>query len=542
MRDPTCGNPCTVADSCMRDAIFYDGALPAGKEEIRVQRLERTRKQLQEYHRHYPKAPPEVASPKLPIDHKRGIWLQPATSSRRPLPPPPSFMVPAVIEALYKSPVGDRAHIVPEEADAACARMARETGSAILSNDSDMSIYDLGQESCVAFLHSLERVYHGRSTTTSELKISCICPSDVSKRLKIDSLLRLAFQRSLDGSVTTAIVAERARQTLTETNQAAFETFATEYLVNDQHFGEISLGELDPRTAEFVVQTLPFRAATSPHVYLPVIHEDPSRDSSWLYGQQLRQLAYSLHLGLSESARALESVSEYARKGDRIATSSIPLLKGNRLLSAASAVLHDLERTSPKTPLQWWMYALHLVVQQKLDFGKTVTPESMATLLGSKGNHFKCSWSDVHLHANIQAVLYSARMLQQILQYNSSFRNRTGLNGLPLEKLAMALSRLPSIAELFLCIEEVNALSRAQSHKAKDMLEEFYALIKEDELRSVNDQGTSTSTTQVGPRSNEVFETPRKRIKMTKKARCTSQQQTNMFRLLASDDASSDEG
>lgn len=543
MRGLICNSPNAVADSCTRDAIFFDGALPVGKEEIRVQRLERTRKQLYEYRKLYPEAPPEAASPKLPIAHERVIWSQSATSARRVLPPPPPFMVPAAIEALAKTPVGERVHVVPEEADVACARMARKTGSAILSNDSDLSIYDLGQQSCLAFLHTVEKVCHVQPSTTSELNISCICPSDVSKRLKIDSLLCLAFERSLDGTTTTAIVAQRARQALAEADQTRFDAFAAEYLVGDQHREETSLTGLDPRTAEFVVQTLPFRATTSPRVYLPIIHEDSTRDSSWSYGQQLRQLAYCLHSGLSESATTLESVSEYARKGDRIAMTNLPLLKGHCLVSAASAVLDDLDRKTLTKPLHWWMYALRLVVQQKLDSGKKVTPESIATLFGAKGSPFKCNWGDVHLHANIQAVLYSARMLQQILQYNSPFKTRPELDALSLQRLAVALSRLPSIAELFLSIDEVKASTKDQSDATNDMLEEVYALIKEYDLGSANKPGStaaSGATNVTG--AAEVFETPRKRIKTTKKTRRATPQQTNMFRLLASDeDATNDE-
>lgn len=531
-----------MADSCVRDAIYFDGALPASKEKIRVQRLERTRKQLEEYRKLHHEAPPPAASPNLAIDYKRAIWLQAAMSGRRVLPPPPPFMVPAVIEALLKSPLGERVHVVPEEADVACARMARTSGSAILSNDSDMSIYDLGPGNCVALLHTLEEISYRLPVAKSGLTISCICPSDISKRLKINSLLRLAFERSLDGTVTTATVAERARKQPTDANQGAFESFAAEYLVADQQWTGDSLRPLDPRTAEFVVGTFSSGATTSPHVYLPIIHEDPTRDSSWSYGLELRQIAFSLYSVVSEPATPSKSVVEYARKGGRIAATDIPVLRGYNLHPAASAVLADLQLRSPATSLQWWLYALHRVVRQKLDAGKIVTHANIDAVLGLKGTRSKCTWSDVHLHANIQAVLYSARMLAQLLQYVGRSKRGADSRVIPAEELTAVLSKLPSSAELFLSIEELRALCWSQLDPSKYMLEGVFALIREHDVKSTHERGDLTTAAAEDPLGSDgVFETPRKRIKTASSARHTSlQQKKNMFHLLAGDDSTED--
>ena len=531
-----------MTDSPTRDAIYFDGALPVGKEEIRLQRLERTRKQLHEYRMLHHEAPPEAASPNLPADYERVLWLQAAMSARRVLPPPLPFMVPAVIEALLKSSFAERVHVVPEEADAACARMARMTGSAILSNDSDMCVYDLSQGNYVVLLQTLEKVSYRQPIAKSRLKISYISPCDVSKRLKVESLLRLSFERSLDGTVSPAVVAERARQALTEANQSVFEAFAADYIVDDQHQADVNLARLDPRTAEFVVQTSLSRPTTSPQVYLPIIHEDPTRDSSWLYGQQLRQLAYSLHSALSKPVTASQSVSEYARKGDRIAMTSIAMLKGSGLGSVAFAVLDDLKSMGPTTPLQWWAYALGAVVRQKLDLNKTVTRANISTLFGLKGSCFKCSWSDVHLHGSIQAVLYSVRMLQQLLQHGRRTNLCSSKAGLPVEELSVAMSGLPSIAELFLSIDELKALTEVQPDAANDLLEKVFTIIREHDPKTADKQGHSPTP---APRDlsdpAEIVQKPRKRIKTTKKAKHSSPQQTNMFRLLADDDETSDE-
>ena len=50
---------------------------------------------------------------------------------------------------------------------------------------------------------------------------------------------------------------------------------------------------LDPRVSEFITQAK--ASPDSPYVYLPILHEDPSRDSSWAYGLVYRQLAYSIY-------------------------------------------------------------------------------------------------------------------------------------------------------------------------------------------------------------------------------------------------------
>ncbi|MBE7179732.1 MAG: hypothetical protein INR71_00735 [Terriglobus roseus] len=75
----------------------------------------------------------------------------PAPSHLRLLPPAP-FVVPAVIEALRESGYRDVVRVVPGEADPYCAEDVRLHGGFVVTGDSDLLVYDLGQVGGVVFL------------------------------------------------------------------------------------------------------------------------------------------------------------------------------------------------------------------------------------------------------------------------------------------------------------------------------------------------------------------------------------------------------
>lgn len=441
-------------------------------------------------------------------------------------------MVPSVIETLLQSPWSERVHVVPEEADVACARSARLTGATILSDDSDLSAYNLNRGS-VAVLQTLEKTQQRQSGGASELTVSCICPEIVAQSLRIPSVQRLAFQRSLDSRGTTPVIAERARTSVIKTKQNEFKTFKTTYHISECWWPDADLNLLDPRIAEHVVHINEHEPSSTPRLYLPLLHEDPDRDYSWSYGQGLRQLAYSLYASLADPAPLKGTVIEYARKGARVGTTDVTHLDSNELDAAVCAALEDLRHVGAWLPIQWWAYALRRVVKQKLDAGKSISlGDVQALLLGQADNPLECSWSTLHLHANIQAVLYSTRILRQLLQYAQKGERTSELGQLlTVDELEMALADLPSIAELFLNVEELRLLALARPEETKAMIERVKLFLEEHDAGFTNPYLPAIRHVE-GP--HEGFDTPRKRPKWTKKQKSPPvAPRGNIFDLLA---------
>ncbi|KAI3000604.1 hypothetical protein CBS147346_6958 [Aspergillus niger] len=161
--------------------ICFDGALPDEKRETRLARLERSRKKLVTLRTNSPHCFQKSSSPLRPRSISPKNILQ-----RRSLPakyaniPENPFIVPAVFEdlkhrwckkninsvvknvpdlstaSLSDFPWGDAVVMVPGEADTYCAHVARLTGCAILTNDSDLLLHDLGKRGSVVLLDSIE--------------------------------------------------------------------------------------------------------------------------------------------------------------------------------------------------------------------------------------------------------------------------------------------------------------------------------------------------------------------------------------------------
>lgn len=74
------------------------------------------------------------------------------------------FLVPLIIESLLDSRFAARTEVIPEEADPWCAVFARNNEALILTDDSDLAIYDIGNGK-VSFLGSLTKQRCERCTS-----------------------------------------------------------------------------------------------------------------------------------------------------------------------------------------------------------------------------------------------------------------------------------------------------------------------------------------------------------------------------------------
>ncbi|KAG9781163.1 hypothetical protein KCU88_g3549, partial [Aureobasidium melanogenum] len=450
--------------------IFFDGGLPETKRGVRLDRMERLRQQLETYRKVHPESFPLGPPQQVPIDYDEALWRATAPimwSGRKPTLPAPPFMVASVIELLQASPDWkSKVHIVPGEADLSCATAARQTaGSAILTNDSDLAVHDLGCKGRIVLLQSLEKKTKHRHKPTPTSKTStktttqnetspgqitalALTPTHMAQRLNVSSLLRFGFERSIDQSLSISLVRERARDdSRLDKYRAEYAAFAQEYLPlpstttnsDDRPPFPVPttlLNSIDPRTCELVVDVTD---KDTPHIYLTPLVEDPARDSSWSYGADIRQLAYSVVLLYNRNSSTHETVTvtEYARKGQRIAAAqinppSVPQIQIH--LTETLGLLQDyLSPTSTQdgspgmetnySVMNWYILAFSLVRRQKIEAGKSVPPPTqILQLLGIDGSNPRSSpravpWDDIHLLANLHAVLYSFRMLKQILNY-----------------------------------------------------------------------------------------------------------------------------
>lgn len=501
---------------------------------MRLGRLDKTKIQLEEFLSVHREAVPPPASPALPIAYDRALWLRGASASRRAMLPPLPFMVPSVIEALLRSEWHEKVHVVAEEADVACARSAKSSASIILSNDSDLSVYDLGNGS-LALLDTLEK---SRDTHAggSSIRASLIRPADIAKRLSVPSIQTFAYERSLASSASITTIADRARRT--SMSDRAYRDFIADHVAAESQWKGLHLKCLDPRTAEFVVQATTGEVGHVPKIYLPILHEDPERDSSWSYGQEVRQLAYSLFFELHPRARPASSVNEYSRKGGRITSTSVEIIDRHRLQQASSALLDLLQQNKPSTVLQWWFTALRLVIRRKIEISKIITQSNVETVFGLQGSSSSCTWIDMHLHASIQSALYSLRMLQQLLSYASQSTPAADERDIQAEQLQRALEGLPAIATLFVDIEGLHSLVTNDLAEAKSSLQELADLLGDD----VSAPAEVTGRANRGERdpvdkATDMLQPALKRCKKDPKASTqTAPSSSNMFDLLAGDD------
>lgn len=494
--------------------LFFDGALPTEKRHVRAERMEKLRHQLETYRQAHPGGPPTSNSIHF-LDCSRILWNTPVVSSRRPTLPAPPFMVASAIESLLCTAWKDRVQVVPDEADAFCANAARDGQTAVLTNDSDLTVHDLGPGGRVILLHSVEKT---PETTLGVGSITALAltPSHIAQRLGVTSLPRFGFERFLDPSASIAIVKERAR------DEARLEKLDAEYVTFLEQYSNSSpslrrpqpvLNSLDPRIAELVVDS-----TESPHMYLTPLLEDPSRDSSWSYGTDVRQLAYTILFTIKSGPRKVKDVVEYARKGQRITSSTLPILpeapNRDRLGQVLSLLGSPSLETASDAILHWHILATSLVHKQKSGAGKsTPTMPQIARIFGLQPiPTSKFSWDDIHLLGNIHAVLYSLRILKQITRYAlTDLRHKTdehnNHNDL-LQRLHLLLARLelmPAVQDLFLDVSNLHrrtgGLELGTRNIATQLLREVFENPSEsqsrDQERPESPQPTTTQNDAV---------------------------------------------
>ena len=540
--------------------IYFDGYLPPHKRGIRLDRLQRSLQKLSSHHAVSQKLQPCKRSwdgKPLPPGtvFPSGTPTQAAFRGLRPA----TFVVPAVLDTLGTSKYAAITTVVPGEAEVYCATAARADDGIILSNDSDLFVHNLGNGAFV-YLDSVElRTSESKdqmrdSRCCKMLRLEVFRPPDIAQRLGVKTLQELAFQfvRRHSHTLSEAIKATRDQRDREE--ELAYVKFVQEYdtapsVSENQQYSPQALARLhtqarflDPRISELICQ-LESKDSDPAEVYLLFLIEDPTRSSAWSVSSDQRSFIYSV-CGLylqNTTDYPRTAITECRRRGQDFVMHPIHLLTHLETLAFAKTLQTHLQiftKAFPGLPptLIWRTYALFKVHLWHLNASKP--PPSRALLQRALTAHYTPppTAADIHLFAQIQAVLYSLRMIQQILQYISSAMEKP----LPREllELAASLQDLPLLARLMPSPFELSKL--VDTVDIEGVMEKL-ALLLQDEVgheEGYNELVKEIFTNRASAAAPSPTPAKKKKRKKPKTKKKESEvrdkgSQNNMFQMLA---------
>ncbi|KAF2814146.1 uncharacterized protein BDZ99DRAFT_232111 [Mytilinidion resinicola] len=451
-------------------AIYFDGFLPDYKKEERLQRLLNSTAEL---------------------DSSRPN----AQRLTRGAP----FIVPVVLEILFESEFHLFTAVMPGEADSWCARHARDFGSMILTGDSDLLAHDLGTQGSVAFFPYVD-------INDSGVEVLEYRPTSIANRLGLASIRSLAYQLLRDRHKTMNELVELAKALERTSTLINLDDHGIPHTTEDGSIYNISiyaqdritagfesadsqqlllqsiLSRLDPRISEFVQQVLSCPLDRSLlgrlTVYLPVLIENVDRASAWNCGEQIRQFGYSIVTATLTIKPVV--IHEVIRSGRRIVEKERQLFCYPMLIATFTEHIKTWLRICSELPppCTWRLFGVYSMWQDLsvTDQAFLQLRVNVQKLLGSRTNAVgQYNWDTRHIDAQLQAVLYSLRMLQRfttvfmahrVAQQNDDFTKgvralHDSLNSLPpLDQLIQqdykpALEENPQLAE---AITEMYAL------------------------------------------------------------------------------------
>jgi len=449
--------------------------------------------------------------------------------------PTPSFLVPAVLEALCASekyaPV---TKLVPGEADIFCARHVHSSRGMIITSDSDLLAHDLGREGSVTFFPSIQFDSHARKVKAT---VSEYSPWRICERLSIPhekGLSPIAFQVSIDPQVSLQRAIQLAKQQAnSETSVPEHAAFVGQYLspeiMEDVSLAPISGRLLDPRISELMLKFLlsdrtdAVEAEDSANqdklevpMYLPFLADSPSRTSAWEVSVPLRRLAY--RIGTLLTTKPISSVLEYRRLqtfpgGTRV---EIPPATLDQLCVELVGNLGKIRACVTDPRLQWTMLAISQEIKWSEEHGKSSTLSLDMLQAEANGTLDVGSWDFVHLHAEVQGAYYSLRMIQQVCEFVSRDHSPSdNLARLQTEIGCLSLhDGLPSISDfatLFGMIRASVSLSKLVMtlELGEEVAGKVQSIINPKEKkrkRQARSDGQKDSPVKTGRPSNNPFE------------------------------------
>lgn len=513
--------------------------------------------------------------------------------------------------------------VVPNEAESYCAPTAKQEGAAILTNDSDLALFDdLQDNGVVVLLHSLKMTTNPNDLSCPIIEGRCWRPKLIREKIGIDRLLHIGFQRANDASVSFGVIQQRAKAAKNVCNEAVFCSFAKQFESGAKRLLQdypSKVGRLDPRLSEVVCQFIANArerldhslSANIVHSTLPILFEDPTRDSSWTYGREFRGFAYNVlwkhYLNRAKSSPLLGSskpficsVLEYSRKGQRIAPETVSLQSPDRYISAVKTFMsylqhspfvyeQDQQRKCARNctmQVQWILLAIRIVLDARKEQGKrSFTTQTILQMLGLSSfwisnDHTKANtdcentWTILHLHANVQAVLYSLRMFKQAIDLVSNYAEEEEFAkvepkvaeldtaalstecAIHLSNAAHLLKTLPCMKCLFLTLPEMTHLfGQKCDEQIASILEPIIGEFKlrssllpdisaaQDRVKHIEEDGRAYRQAQnegfvaaTPKRKRKLFKEPNKGTSTAGKKAHGSQNSSNLFSILMETD------
>ncbi|KAK4165971.1 XPG domain containing-domain-containing protein [Cladorrhinum sp. PSN259] len=424
--------------------IYFDGFLPTLKRPERTQRLIGMTKDLVKYHSSCPTKVPKERPHRFA---ERVADLFPSTwaGEAHVKPPPPAFLVPAVIDALRLSKYDTFTSVVGGEADGSCASHIRDSGGLVLTSDSDLLVHDLGEDGAVVFFSDIDQDVESKKLLGPRFQRLNIC-----RKLSMNpetGLSYLAFEIFSDCHLTVEQAAERSRRgEAIKLAKEEYDEFIATYLSPETALGDQSIpcSSLDPRISELALrfsklsQSEPENEEDKLEMYLPFLLDSPSRTSAWESSKDTRSLAYSCLL--SSRKTSIRSVSEMRRLQSATSGVQVEAAHPSKLDQECATYIERIAkiRANLQTPsVMWVVLSIYQDIVMTADRGRGY-PLSLELLAQeASGKLDQYSWDFVHLVAQAQATCYSLRMLKQLASLNAQPSAVTGL--------LHVLSELPSL-------------------------------------------------------------------------------------------------
>ena len=363
----------------------------------------------------------------------------------------PSFLVPAILDALRSSPrYRDLVVPVAGEADAYCALYLSKHGGTVITSDSDLLVHDVGNGRA-RFFRNIEL------DGDENIAGLTFCPRKISERLGLSetSLCRLAYELEGDSYAQLPLLMRRCLEDIKDMDD--YRTFCHEYLHHEVPLPTsfesqlIPTDSLDPRLSELILQ---FGEQDNDEdflekkFFLPILVEDLERGTAWEQSTPVRQLAYTIARWLIPGASS--SVQEYRRVNTiEQRGREIPLMSIDEAKYFASMVIdfgYRLRKETNDDPgLFWKMLCLALDInecseQDRKCYVLHILQNPADSAPRKPG---KVSWDIIHFTAQLQAGYYSFRILNQILQLTPSTLDE----GTMITELRDLLSTFPPLTQ-----------------------------------------------------------------------------------------------
>ncbi|KAK1989292.1 XPG domain containing-domain-containing protein [Colletotrichum cereale] len=501
-------------------AVYFDGFLPASKSEVRLERILKVSSSLKVYRSGFPNGCParQIASTRISLPP---LFPTDAPKRDQPLIPPPPFLVAAVVDKLCQTTkYATLVRLVPGEADAYCAEDVLRKGGTILTSDSDLTIHDLNT-GAVAFFRDLHVASSHEMDSLVGPKFS---PSDIAKRLQLpedQGMRRFGFELSKASRPKFAQVLKNCKGDVSDPDE--FRSFCIPYdALETTDWSEVPVlsgidnPTLDARLSEVVLQCVGYSGVSKPPpgdsgakgcmMCLPPLLDCPARASAWDSSASIRQLAYSLTCllrpGTVSHVREYRRIYSGANQGKHVAVLPRPWIKDvvDTLLKTLSQAKNNLKQEGST----WQATAVQMILAYAQEEDKQeACLKSIKQVLSVAKDSNLVPWDVVHLAAQVQATLYSLRLLAQVLDLMYVTKAEKPVQGS--KQLRNLLATLPPLTEypsvngtidLLASMKGNNALARIA--EALGLPEE--ALLPAKENKSHKKKRKKTAETEPGTR------------------------------------------